>query len=77
MGELSEIQPPQMDWNASDLPTAFKSFKQYYQLIFDRPLNQKEEKVKPTYALLWIGEEGAERSSTLLNLATKKNRNLT
>ena len=58
MGELSGIQPPQMDWNGSDLPTAFKSFTQYCQLIFDGPLNQKEEKVKATYILLWIGEEG-------------------
>ena len=47
-----------MDWNGSDLPTAFKSFKQYCQLIFDGPLNQKEEKVKATYILLWFGEEG-------------------
>ena len=47
-----------MDWNESDLSTAFKSFKQYCQLIFDGPLNQKKEKVKATYIFLWIGEEG-------------------
>ena len=58
MGKLSGIQLPQMDWNGSDLPTAFKSFKQYCQLIFDGPLNQKEEKVTATYILRWIGEEG-------------------
>ncbi|XP_029212518.2 uncharacterized protein LOC114976273 [Acropora millepora] len=58
MGELSGIKPPQMEWNDSDLPTAFKSFKQYCQLIFDGPLNTKEDKVKATYILLWIGEEG-------------------
>ena len=58
VGKLLGIQLPQMDWNGSDLPTAFKSFKQYCQLIFDGPLNQKEEKVKATYILLWIGEEG-------------------
>lgn len=57
-GELSEIKPPQMEWNDSDLPTAFKSFKQYCQLIFDGPMNAKEDKVKATYILLWIGEEG-------------------
>ena len=58
MGELSGIKPPQMEWNDSDLTTAFKSFKQYCQLIFDGPLNTKEDKVKATYILLWIGEEG-------------------
>ena len=54
MGELSGIKPPQMEWNQSDLPTAFKSFKQYCQLISEGPLSAKEEKV----ILLWIGEEG-------------------
>ena len=58
MGELSGIKPPQMEWNDSDLPMAFKSFKQYCQLVFDGPLNAKEDKVKATYILLWIGEEG-------------------
>ena len=76
MGELSRIQLPQMDWNGPDLPTAFKSFKQYCQLIFDGPLNQKEEKVKATYILLWIGVEG-RKILTLLSLTTKENRNLT
>ena len=58
MGELSGIKPPQVGWNDSDLPMTFKSFKQYCQLIFHGPLNAKEDKVKATYILLWIGEEG-------------------
>ena len=58
MGELSGIKRPQMEWNDSDLPMAFKSFKQYCQLIFDGPLNVKEDKVNAfTYILLWVGEE--------------------
>ena len=58
MGELSGIKPPRMDWNDTDLPTAFKTFKQYCQLIFSGPLNKKNEKEKATYILLWISEEG-------------------
>ena len=58
MGELSGIKPPHMDWHDTDLPTAFKTFKQYCQLVFNGPLNKKEEKEKATYILLWIGEEG-------------------
>ena len=58
MGELSGIQPPRMDWNDTDLPTAFKNFKQYCQLIFRGPLNKKNEQEKATYILLWVGEEG-------------------
>ena len=46
MGEFSGIKPPQMEWNQFDLRTAFKSFKQYCQLIFEGPLSAK------------IGEEG-------------------
>lgn len=58
MGELSVRKPPHMDWNDTNLPTAFKTFKQYCQLIFNGPLSKKEEKEKATYILLWIGEEG-------------------
>ena len=58
MGELSRIKPPYMDWNDTDLPTAFKTFKQYCQLIFNGTLNKKKEEEKATYILLWIGEEG-------------------
>ena len=58
MGELSGIKPPHIDWNDTDLPTAWKTFKQYCQLIFNGPLNKKEEKEKVTNILIWIGEEG-------------------
>ena len=58
MAELSGIKPPHMGWNDTDLPTALKTFKQYCKLIFNGPLNKKEEKEKATYILIWIGEEG-------------------
>ena len=45
-----------MDWNDTDLPTTFKTFKEYCQLIFNGSLNKKEEKEKVTYILLWIDE---------------------
>ena len=34
MGELSGIEPPRMNWLATDLPTEFRSFRQYCELIF-------------------------------------------
>ena len=58
MGELTGAKPPQIDWNEPDLPAALKNFKRYCQLIFDRPPNAKEEKVKAMYVLLWISDEG-------------------
>ena len=46
-------------WVRGKYPTfLFFSFKQYCQLIFDGPLKAKEDKVKATYILLWIGKEG-------------------
>ena len=62
MGELSGIKPPQMEWNHSDLPTAFKSLQQHCQLIFE---GEKEEKVKANYIVLWIGEEGRKIFNSL------------
>lgn len=58
MGELSVRKPPHMDWNDTNLPTAFKTFKQYCQLIFNGPLSKKEDKEKAIHILLWIAEEG-------------------
>ena len=53
------LQAVSVEWNQSDLPMAFKSFKQYCQLFFERPSSVKQEKVKAIdpYILLWIGEE--------------------
>ena len=76
MGELSGIKPPDIDWNDTDFPTAFQTFKQYCQLIFNGPLNKKEEKEKVTNILIWIGEEGLT-ILTPSTLAMKKKQKLT
>ena len=41
MGELSGIEPPRMNWLATDLPTEFRSFRQYCELIFSGPFAEK------------------------------------
>ena len=41
MGDLSGIQPPRMNWLATDLPTEFRSFRQYCELIFSGPFAEK------------------------------------
>ena len=33
--------PPTMNWNASDIPDEFNSFKQYCNLVFDGPFLKK------------------------------------
>ena len=41
MGELSGVEPPRMNWLATDLPTEFRSFRQYCELIFSGPFAEK------------------------------------
>lgn len=58
MGEMTGINPPCMDWTSKDLPTEFKNFEYYCELIFSGPLNKKSDQEKCTYILLWLGQEG-------------------
>ncbi|CAM1319189.1 Uncharacterised protein r2_g2732 [Pycnogonum litorale] len=62
--ELSGIPQPVFDWESSNLPDAFKRFAEHVRLIFDGPLREKEEEVKCTYLMLWIGDKGREIFST-------------
>ena len=64
MGELSGIEPPRMNWLAADLPTEFRSFKQYCELIFSGPFRDKEQAERVTYILLWVGQEGLRMYNT-------------
>eukprot|EP00057_Strongylocentrotus_purpuratus_P007993 XP_011662467.1 PREDICTED: uncharacterized protein K02A2.6-like [Strongylocentrotus purpuratus] len=58
MGEMTGINPPCMDWASKDLPTEFRNFQYYCELIFSGPLNKKSDQEKCTYILLWLGQEG-------------------
>ena len=49
-----------MNWETHDLPSAFRSFRQYCDLIFEGPYAKKTEREKVTYLLLWIGQHGIE-----------------
>ena len=56
MGGLSGIEPPRMNWLATDLPTEFRSFRQYCELIFSGPFAEKGQSERVTYILLWVGQ---------------------
>jgi RNase P/RNase MRP subunit p30 len=62
--ELAGIPIPRMDWSAADLPSALRKFKAICDLIFDGPMNEKEEAIKFKYLQIWSGEEGIELIST-------------
>ena len=53
-----------MNWLAADLPTEFRSFKQYCELIFSGPFRDKEQAERVTYILLWVGQEGLRMYNT-------------
>ena len=64
MGDLSGIEPPRMNWLATDLPTEFRSFRQYCELIFSEPFAEKGQSERVTYILLWVGQEGRRMYNT-------------
>ena len=51
---------PTMNWNASDVPDEFNSFKQHCNLVFDGLFLRKTENEKASCILLWIGRQGVD-----------------
>lgn len=63
--DLTGVPTPVMNWDSANLLETFKKFRQHVELIFLGALKDKEEEVKVTYLLLWIGEKGREIYNTL------------
>ena len=53
MASLLGLPMPKLDWTASDLTQAFRTFKSVYQLIFDDPLSKVDEETKMKYLQIW------------------------
>ncbi|VDI40084.1 Hypothetical predicted protein [Mytilus galloprovincialis] len=49
---------PKMDWEATDLVTAWKSFQQHTEFWFAGPLAKTAEAQKCNYLMIWIGNKG-------------------
>ena len=62
--DMSGIPAPVMNWEASNLPEAWKKFHQHVDLIFQGPLSAKTEGEKIPYLLLWVGEKGRDVYNT-------------
>ncbi|KAI4890019.1 hypothetical protein NFI96_007835 [Prochilodus magdalenae] len=54
----------EMDWQSSNLPDAWRRFKQHTELMFSGPLSQQTEEQKCSFLLLWIGDKGRDISNT-------------
>ena len=62
--ENAGVPTPRMDWDSSNLPDAWRKFRQHVELMFSGPLSAKEEEEKCSYLLLWIGEKGRDVYNT-------------
>ncbi len=55
---------PTMNWEATNLPEAWRKFQQHAELMFSGPLKKKGEDEKCSYLLLWVGEKGRDIFNT-------------
>lgn len=62
--DTSGVPSPRMDWDAKNLPEAWRKFKQHVELMFSGPLKRKGEDEKCSYLLLWVGEKGRDIHNT-------------
>ena len=60
MAEMAGVQIPTFDWDAEDLPGAFRKFTQYVEHVFKGPLADKTKEIKASYLLLWLGPTGID-----------------
>ncbi|CAC5415848.1 unnamed protein product [Mytilus coruscus] len=60
---LNSIPQPAINWESTNLVDKWKKFQQdvHVDLIFEGSLADKDEKVKITYLLLWIGDKGSSQ----------------
>ena len=72
--DLTGIPTPCLDWTSTNLVDSWKKFQQHVQLIFDGPLKDKDETVKISYLLIWVGDKGRDvyNTWTLTNDEKKK-----
>ena len=61
---MERQENPKMDWEAKDLHTAFKSFKEHANFMFEGPLSNKTEAIRCNYLMLWVGDKGKHIYST-------------
>lgn len=62
--DAAGVPAPRMDWQSTNLPDAWRKFKQHVELMFSGPFRHKDEMEKCSYLLLWIGEKGRDIYNT-------------
>ena len=59
--DLVEIKPPTFDWQGTNIPHAFKSFKRFCKIILTSPTYAQKRGPKiVNYILLWMGMQSVK-----------------
>jgi len=59
--DLIGIKSPSFDWQGTNLPQQFRSFKRYSELFLSTPsYANKSDEEKVNYILLWLGPQSVE-----------------
>ena len=74
--DLTGVPTPKIDWESMNLPEQWKKFHSHVELIFKGPLHEKDEEIKVTYLLLWVGDKGREISNTWANMTADDRKKL-
>lgn len=64
MNTYSQLPPPTIDWNTSNLAKSMDRFIRQVHLYFDGPMKDVDSDTKLNYLLIWSGIEGQEISDT-------------
>lgn len=62
--DIAGVPSPHMDWDACNLPVAWRKFKLHVELMFSGPFKRKAEDEKCSYLLLWVGDKGRDIYNT-------------
>ena len=62
--DVAGVPLPHIDWEASNLPEAWRKFKLHVDLMFSGPFKEKGEDEKCSYLLLWVGDKGRDIYNT-------------
>ncbi|XP_073722699.1 uncharacterized protein [Misgurnus anguillicaudatus] len=62
--DFAGVPSPHMNWESSNLPDAWRKFRQHAELMFAGLLKKRGEDENCSYLLLWIGEKGRDIFNT-------------
>ena len=74
--DFASVHAPHMNWDSSNLPDAWKKFRQHAELMFSGPLNEKSEEEKCSYLLIWVGEKGRDIHNTWTDVTDENRKKL-